>query len=333
MDKLIHEALKHYTIAKQTVIVEKELHHNSWHSDLHYKIVVGRKRYSARFINKSRSPHHAFGLLNETIMIEQIRFCNYLVDNQIPFMRVKPTSKNEPFISLKCDNNLLLFILFEWIEGIHITHCNEYFAGKFGRVARRIHDVSSDFHSDELIKKSHLHGYREFINKIRENIATAYISVKHLQMIEDYVMLIEHHIERSTIGNYKFIVQSDLNPLNILWDEQRSVKGIVDFESIGYVDRVEGLAWLVKWYSRTDGVHSHKMSSNVAAAFIEGYRATDILDDKDFERLRSLIWLSGCINWNFTKKTINILNRDPNLLEDHLQIYIKRGEGLLALLN
>ncbi len=89
----------------------------------------------------------------------------------------------------------------------------------------------------------------------------------------------------------------------------------------------------MKWYSRTDGVHSHKMSSNVAEAFIEGYRATDILDDKDFERLRSLIWLSGCINWNFTKKTINILNRDPNLLEDHLQIYIKRGEGLLALLN
>ncbi|MBL1705432.1 aminoglycoside phosphotransferase family protein, partial [Klebsiella pneumoniae] len=89
-----------------------------------------------------------------------------------------------------------------------------------------------------------------------------------------------------------FIVQTDLNPLNVLWDSSEQVKGIVDFESIGYVDRIEGLAFLLKWYSRTEGIHSHEVSSSVAIAFLEGYKAHNVVTSNDYKRISSLIWLS-----------------------------------------
>ena len=45
------------------------------------------------------------------------------------------------------------------------------------------------------------------------------------------------------IRELEFIVQTDLNPLNVLWDSSEQIKGIVDFESISYVDRIEGLSF------------------------------------------------------------------------------------------
>lgn len=111
----------------------------------------------------------------------------------------------------------------------------------------------------------------------------------------------------------------------------QKVKGIVDFESISYVDRVEGLAFLIKWYSRTEGIHSHEVCSSVASSFLEGYKANNILTSNDYKRLSSLLWLSGSLNWNFVKKTLNVLE-DAGQLEEHFEVYRVRGERLSSLL-
>ncbi|GIP36983.1 hypothetical protein J31TS4_02630 [Paenibacillus sp. J31TS4] len=90
---------------------------------------------------------------------------------------------------------------------------------------------------------------------------------------------------------------------------------------------------MVKWYARTHGIASHEMSPIVAKSVLQGYGADEILTPKDLDRLPSLLWLTGCLNWNFTSKTMEFIkNKEDALLENHLNKYLKRGEVLLSLL-
>ena len=149
--------------------------------------------------------------------------------------------------------------------------------------------------------------------------------------LREYIDLATYHIECAYTSELEFIVQTDLNPLNVLWESSQKVKGIVDVESIGYVDRIEGLAFLLKWYSRTEGIQSHEVSPSVARAFLEGYGAHNIVTSNDYKRLSSLLWLSGSLNWNFVKKTLSVIS-DKRKLEEHLEVYRVRGERLSSLL-
>ena len=123
-----------------------------------------------------------------------------------------------------------------WIEGEHLTHCTESIAESFGKKARKIHDISSTFQSSIFQKKSHLDGYAQFIDMLESKVSAC-------KELREYINLATYHIECAYTSNLQFIVQTDLNPLNVLWDSSQCVKGIVDFESIGYVDRIEGLAF------------------------------------------------------------------------------------------
>ncbi|MBJ7966924.1 phosphotransferase enzyme family protein [Bacillus cereus] len=333
MKQLIKKALIPYCIGNKTLVIEKELHINSWNSDLHYKIVVDGIPYSARFIRYNRSPNNVFGEITNEILYEQTKFCRFLVNNKVPFMRLFQISEDEPFTTVEWKNEVYRFILFEWIEGQHITHCDEYIAEEFGKVARRFHDISSIYKSSIFPKKSHLVGYSQFTNNLRNKVKTLNLSLENSKMIEEYLEITEHHIKKANTKRFDFILHSDLNPLNILWNENKRVLGIVDFESIGYSDRTEGLAWLIKWYSRTNGINSHEMSPKVANSFLKGYNSDDFLSKKDYHRLSSLIWLSGCINWNFVKKTTEILETNNNvILKKHIETYKQRGEKLLSLI-
>jgi hypothetical protein len=97
---------------------------------------------------------------------------------------------------------------------------------------------------------------------------------------------------------------------------------------------MEGLAWLIKWYSRTNGIHSSEMSSEFAMAFLKAYRGSDDQGSFDLDRLSSLIWLSGWINWNFVKKSVEILEtEDEAILNRHIAFYKQRGEKLYSLVR
>lgn len=331
MRNLLKKALLPYSLGKESLIIEKEI--KSWSNDLHFKIRADGRAFSARFLKEDRSPNNVFGEMIADILYKQTEFCRYLVDQQIPFMKLVSDSEGNPFTEIKWVYENHYFILFEWIEGKHITHCDKCISHEFGHTARRFHDVSSNFTNTVFTKKSHLVGYEEFIGKLRDKIRTSNISANNITMVDQYISVAEEHIELARTEEMDFIIQSDLNPLNVLWDEKRNVIGIVDFESIGYDDRIEGLAWLIKWYSRTEGIHSSEVSPVLAEAFLQGYGAADFLDENDYSRLASLVWLSGCMNWNFVKDTVSILeNNDRELLKSHIDFYKQRGEKLLSLI-
>ena len=324
MKHIIKEVLINYFKEIQSLLVEEELHKNSWHTDLHYKIIVNEERYSARFINSKRTINPAFGALSNEQLIEQVRFTYYLREHEIPFMQINKNKAGESFTFVTWNEEQYRFVLSTWMEGEHVTHCTETMAEVFGKEARKIHDISSTFQSSTFQKKSHLDGYGEFIKLLENKGCTS-------KELKGYIDFAKYHIECAHTSDLEFIVQTDLNPLNVLWDSNQSVKGIIDFESIGYVDRIEGLAFLIKWYSRTEGIESHVVCSKVARAFLEGYGANNILTSNEYKRLSSLLWLSGSLNWNFVKKTMSLLG-DEREVEEHLRAYKRRGERLSSLL-
>ncbi|PGK48597.1 hypothetical protein CN907_00065 [Bacillus anthracis] len=324
MKHIIRNVVMNYFKEIHSLLVEEELHKDSWHTDLHYKIVVNGDRYSERFINSDRTINPAFGTLSNEQLKEQVRFTYYLREHGIPFMQIKENRAGESFIFVTWNDEQYRFVLSTWIEGEHITHCTENIAEAFGREARKIHDISCAFQSSIFQKKSHLDGYAQFINMLESKASAC-------KKVREYIDLATYHIECAYTSELEFIVQTDLNPLNVLWDSSEQVKGIVDFESISYVDRIEGLSFLIKWYSRTEGIQSHEVSSSVASAFLEGYKASNSLTSNDYKRLYSLLWLSGSLNWNFVKKTLSVIS-DERELEKHLEVYRVRGERLSSLL-
>lgn len=323
MKHIIKDVLINYFKEIHSLAVEEELHKNSWNTDLHYKIMVNGKRYSARFINSKRTINPAFGALSNEQLIEQVRFTYYLREHGVLFMQINKNRSGESFTLVAWNDEQYRFILSNWIEGEHITLCTEAIAEAFGKEARKVHDISSAFQSAIFQKKSHLDGYVEFINMLESKTSTC-------KELREYIDLAKYHIDCAYTSELEFIVQTDLNPLNVLWGSSQQVKGIVDFESISYVDRIEGLAFLIKWYSRTKGIQSHKVCPEVARAFLEGYKANNILTSNDYKRLSSLLWLSGSLNWNFVKKTMSLLG-DGRELEEHLKVYRVRGERLSSL--
>ncbi|MBJ8055443.1 phosphotransferase [Bacillus cereus] len=324
MKHIIKDVLMNYFKEIHSLVVEEELNKDSWNTDLHYEIMVNVKRYSARFINSNRTINPAFGTLSNKQLKEQVRFTHYLREHGIPFMQINKNRMGESFTFVTWNDEQYRFILSTWIEGEHITHWTETIAESFGKEARKIHDISSRFQSSIFQKKSHLDGYGEFVKLLENKGSTC-------KELRGYIDLAKYHIECAHASDLEFIVQTDLNPLNLIWNSNQCVKGIVDFESIGYVDRIEGLAFLIKWYSRTEGIQSHKVCSKVARAFLEGYEAHNILTSNDYKRLSSLLWLSGSLNWNFVKKTLSVLE-DASRLEEHLKVYKIRGERLSSLL-
>ncbi|WP_459502605.1 phosphotransferase [Bacillus sp. C1] len=333
-EQMVKKVVTNYFEEIHTLKIEKNLHEGSWHKDLHYKISVNGKRYSARFLGENRTGNPAFGHITNKQLEEQIRFSYYLREHDIPFMRIIQPSTSHPFISFIWNDEMYRFVLSEWIEGRHITYCDENIAEAFGREARKCHDISGSFESAAFIKKSHLVGYTEFIALLRNKITQQSNVSTCNKALQNYLELAEYHIATAHSDNLNFIMQSDLNPLNILWDDKRNMNGIVDFESINYGDRIEGLAWLMKWYSRTKGISSHEVCPKVAEAFLKGYGSGDFLDSTNYERLSSLLWLSGCLNWNFVNKTLEILEEDcEKLLEEHLELFKSRGENLYSLLK
>jgi Ser/Thr protein kinase RdoA (MazF antagonist) len=334
MYQLIKNALIPYSIGEISLKIEKELHINSWNGDLHYKIVADGVPFSARFLSNHRSPNSAFGDISNDVLYEQTKFSRFLRNSGIPFMRLVPVSNDMPFSTVEWDSVTYRFVLFEWIEGQHITHCDEYIAEEFGRVAREIHDRSSAYHTSVFPKKSHLDGYSHFVEELMNIVNLDAISEGNLAMIRRYIENANHHLEVSRTREYDFIIQTDLNPLNVIWDENKTVIGIADFESIGYSDRIEGLAWLIKWYSRADGIHSKEFSPKVAKVFLKGYKAEDFITNQDLSRLASLLWLSGCLNWNFVKKTVELVDtNDSESLQNHFTAYEERGRRLMDLVS
>ncbi|MFD1888236.1 phosphotransferase enzyme family protein [Paenibacillus wenxiniae] len=331
---LLQRAIYLYGLNANSLTIEQELQSYNQHGDIHFQIRINHQSYSARLIGNKRYETDVFIGLSDEIVHEQIRFCSYLVDAGIPFMKHIETQYGEPFIRFHFADQEWRFILFEWLEGEHITHGTERIAYTFGEFARNIHRVSAQFESTIFSQSSHLQGYDQFYHLLHTPVEMATLMLSTKELLRSYFKQVEYHLQCAKADSFNFIVQSDLNPLNVLWNSDQQVIGLVDFESITYTDRLEALAWLIKWYSRTEGVISHQMSPVLTEALLQGYGADKILTSVDWQRLPSLIWLTGCLNWNFISRTIELIgNEQETLLQQHLSTSIKRGEQLLSLIR
>ncbi|WP_411346226.1 phosphotransferase enzyme family protein [Paenibacillus sp. WLX1005] len=329
--EILQTALKDYTLDLTNLKIVKELHSSNWHGDLHFQIYIDHRYYAARFVGTQRYETDAFIKLSDEVLHEQMRFCNFLIDAEIPFMKPVATIHGDFFVVVAIGGEIWRFLLFEWMEGQHITHGDTAVSRAFGVFTRKLYHVSTAFETSRFPRQSHVQGYTEFYNKMIQ-CADAHVLLTN-ELLKKYMHQVEYHLEQASTHVYEFIVQSDLNPLNILWDDHKQITGIVDFESITYTDRLEGLAWLIKWYSRIDGIGAHMMSPVLAQSFLQGYGADNMLTSNDRLRLRSLTWLTGCLNWNFTQKTLELIKTEQeDMLKVHLTHYSKRGEQLLALI-
>jgi Ser/Thr protein kinase RdoA (MazF antagonist) len=333
MIDILKLAIEPFGLKSATLTIEQELQPNNWHGDLHYKINVNGKFYSARLLSNKRYEQSAFVEITDDVLKEQIRFCKFLNESGIPFMNHCSTANDELFTIVRKGDQEWRFVLFEWIKGEHITHCSAIVVEKFGVMARRIHDISAEFESIIFERKSHLIGYQQFFQLIKTEFEKSKLNPATRDLIQQYLHSASHHLEKAKTDPLNYIIQSDLNPLNILWNDKEEIIGVIDFESITYTDRIEGLAWLIKWYSRIGGTKSNEMSPTLASAFLRGY-GEEILSIDDFVRLPSLLWLSGCLNWNFTAKMIELLKgQEEGFIFELLSQYLKRGEALTELMD
>lgn len=334
MEKILKNILFQYPFSVESIEVVKELNPKSWHNDKHYKILINNYAFSARVISMQRSNNEFFGELSDEIIEEQIKFTEFLVENSIPFMQIVKSTKNERFLSVLIENQSYRFILFKWIDGIHITKFDHMITEKVGNMAASFHETAARYKCNSFPKKSHLIAYEGFVNRLIVELNSKDILKENKTFLSDYLELTKLHINNAQTDQFEFIIQSDLNPLNIIWDnENLTINGIVDFESITYVDRIEGLAWLIKWYSKTSENTSIDMSKNLVEKFMNKYCDHFQIGTEHIERLSSLLWLSGCINWNFFNTTYELIKTNENNLNKHLDYYLQRGKKLEALLR
>ncbi|ASS73734.1 hypothetical protein CIG75_01260 [Tumebacillus algifaecis] len=335
--RIIRKALPGFGLDPSTLVMRRVLPEN-WHGDLHFKIAVGEKSYVARFIAERRSKEDAtpFTNLADEVIREQMRYIDHLNNQGIPFMRrVKPQS-GEAFVVVEDDKGIKRrCVLFEWLDGIHITAQTMETAFRMGEVARRYHDASYGFHSEVLPRKIHTAGYREVLDSLRAERDAHSLNKRDRARLNKYLDLAAAMIEqahRDPSERDQLIICSDLNANNVLWDEATGgVSGIIDFDHISISDRVQDLTWLMKWYSRTVGIESHEVSSGLSHALMYGYRAHELLSDDDYARFPALLWLSGCLNRKFVTRTKKLLQNDQHGLQDHLDKYTKRGIKLTGL--
>jgi Ser/Thr protein kinase RdoA (MazF antagonist) len=297
---LLQAALSLYDLDTRTLSIDKELPAN-WHGDLHLKITVADIAYSARFYHESRYDKTIIGVrLTDEEICEQFRFIDTLRAHGVPFMPYLSTAEGEPFAKVEWEGTKYRFLLFRWLDGVHLTLGTPSIAEKMGQMTRRYHDVSAHFHSDILRYHDQKIMYSEHLRVLQETTDICPLASADRDVIQVYLEECKKHLAQGFPSDMhppradQYIYASDLNNLNILWDESETITGIIDCEHISATDRISELTWMVKWYSRTQGIFErHAMSSENAEAFLRGYGAYDLLSPRELNRLPSLLWLSG----------------------------------------
>lgn len=338
-EDMIRQAVAAHGLNTTTLHIEKELPGN-WHGDLHFKIAVEGNFYYIRFLNNERFGKSNSLDLHEDRLVEQMRYIAHLNAQGIPFMRHLEPQDGNAFVRLTCGDREWKCLLFEWVAGVHFDSITPTIAHRFGQMARRFHDASIGYQAPALAGTMHTLAYNDYLKQLQSHAASFPIPEDSRALLEEYLTLAEQHL--STAGRNEVraelrVITSDLNVLNILWDEaSETINGIVDFEHIGWSDRVQDLAWLMKWYSRTTGIHSHELSADCAMALLGGYGASELLTDEDLTRLPAFLWLSGCLNHNTYDKTMKLIEFGPQgdyTLHKHLTTYLGRGRKLVGLYN
>jgi len=231
--------------------------------------------------------------------------------------------------------------LFHWMDGRHVTANTEQTAARMGQLARQLHDVSLRQQEIQFPFIDHTVTYQRWLGDL-QRLSISRMPKPVQNSFQEYLTLTQQHLDTARhpkSSSLQPVISTDLNSLNILWDSDQHIVGIVDHEHIGATDRVQDLAWLIKWYARTEGIGSHDVSGRLAKTLLAHYNSPTVLVSQDDPRLAALLWLSGCFNLHFIERTKQLAFDAENnpvgydQFQLHLQTYRARGEQLSVLLR
>lgn len=339
---LINQAVMSYGLGFQSLEVEPvSFTTYGKHGDLHYKTLVDERPYSIRLLPKKRYVNSDLSQSTPDLITKQLRYTDYLRAHGIPFMeRVEP-SRNGLFTTITDPSGQnWTCCLFHWMDGQHVTANTVHTAAQMGTLARRLHDVS--LHQQEIRFPfiDHTVAYQRWLDDL-QRLSISRMPEPVRNSFQEYLNLTQYHLDTAQhhqSPSIQPVISTDLNSLNVLWDSDQQIVGIVDHEHIGATDRVQDLAWLIKWYARTEGIDSHDVSGCFAKSLLAHYNSPTMLVPEEDPRLAALLWLSGCFNLHFVVRTKHLLQEagqhpeQYNPLQLHLQTYRLRGERLSGLL-
>ncbi|WP_214769291.1 MULTISPECIES: aminoglycoside phosphotransferase family protein [unclassified Exiguobacterium] len=340
---LIEQAVKSFGLVFHSL----EVHPNTLtthgkHGDKHYKILIDGQSYSIRLLPEQRYAESALSHSTPDLLTEQLRYTDYLRANGIPFMkRVQPIHEGLFTTIRDSTGKEWTCCLFHWLDGHHVTVNTMHSAAQIGTLARQVHDLSRNYQGFHFPFVDHTVAYQRWFHDLQElSFSSMPESVR--DSFQEYLSLVQQKIDTARPTNHsssQSVISTDLNSLNVLWDTTQQIVGIVDHEHIGATDRVQNLAWLIKWYTRTEGIASHDVSGHLAKSLLSHYNSQTVLVPEDDPRLASLLWLSGCFNLHFVEQTTHLLqeagqhSEQYNPLQLHLETYLLRGERLTGLLS
>lgn len=304
------------------------------HGDKHYRIICDDNVYSLRLLADDRYKSET-QLASASDLNQQLRATDRMREHGLPFMkRIQPITDSSTFSTIQDDTDRTWrCVLFDWIDGTHITAQTKSSASKIGALLRQLHDIPVDSQFSFPVV-DHTVAYQKWIHDLSKEDTT--ITSIDQQNLSNYLDLVQFHIyqaQRTSKNDVLPVLSTDFNALNILWKNDHIV-GIVDHEHIGYSDRIQDLAWILKWYARNEGIHSFSVCHELAQTILENYDMKCFNHD-DFVRLESLLWLSGCFNFHFVQHTLTLLSDSivsNEELSNHLERYRQRGDALLSLL-
>ena len=312
------------------------------HGDVHFKILINGHPYSIRLLPEQRYTGSDLSYSTSDTLALQLRYTDYLRTQGIPFMeRVKPEQDTFFTTITDPDGQNWTCCLFRWMDGHHVTANTIQTAARLGALARQLHDVSLHQQEIRFPYIDHTVAYQRWlgdlqllsISRMPEPVRNSL--QKYLNLAQQHLNTAQHHQSPSV----QPVISTDLNSLNVLWDSDQQIVGIVDHEHIGATDRVQDLAWLIKWYARTEGINSHDVSGRFAKTLLDHYNSPTVLVPEDDPRLAALLWLSGCMNLHFVERTKQLAfdaENNPTGYDQfqlHLQTYRARGEQLSRLLR
>ncbi|QNR21085.1 aminoglycoside phosphotransferase family protein [Exiguobacterium sp. Helios] len=340
---LINQAVLSYSLDFQSLEVEPvSLTTYGKHGDLHYKILVDERPYSIRLLQKKRYVNSDLSQSTSDILAQQLRYTDYLRVNGIPFMERVKLEPDALFTNITDSNGQKwTCCLFHWMDGQHVTANTRHTAAQIGMLARQLHDVSLHQHEICFPYIDHTTAYQRWLGDL-QRLSISRMPEPVQNSFQEYLTLAQQHLDTARhpkSSSLQPVISTDLNSLNILWNQDQQIIGIVDHEHIGATDRVQDLAWLIKWYARTEGIDSHDVSGRLAKSLLTHYNSPTVLVPEEDPRLASLLWLSGCMNLHFVERTKQLAFDAENNPTDydqfqlHLQTYRLRGERLVGLLT
>ncbi|WP_214720951.1 aminoglycoside phosphotransferase family protein [Exiguobacterium sp. s192] len=339
---LIEQAVTSYGLDFRSLEIEPvSLTTYGKHGDVHYKILIDGHPYSIRLLPEQRYTGSALSHSTLDTLELQLRYTDYLRTQDIPFMeRVKPMHEALFTTITDSDGQNWTCCLFRWMDGHHVTANTVHMVARMGTLARRLHDVS--LHQQEIRFPfiDHTVAYQRWLGDL-QRLSISRMPEPLRNSLQEYLSLAQQHLDTARhhqSSSLHPVISTDLNSLNILWNQDQQIVGIVDHEHIGATDRVQDLAWLIKWYARTESIESHTVSGRLAKILLAHYNSPTMLVPEKDPRLAALLWLSGCFNLHFVVRTKHLLQEagqhteQYNPLQLHLQTYRLRGERLSGLL-